>query len=373
MALTLEKITTIIARSLRITPTELYEAFAPATENELADIIQFRQTQLGKSIAWQDEAYLRWRYDFSGNLTSPLNRLWRVKINGELLGLIGLDYVQLNCRGERIDASNPLDLVVLAKLDGLGLGVWMSLVLQQDNGLMFAMGATKSSKTIVQKLFTPMADLGSWKYLLHSSRYLHKKVHPLLLPIAAKCVDTVLNLTRKWLGRGKKKPWQIAPVLNFTLHAQQLDALMDSYKDTLWVLRQRSADFLQWRFLTNPRRQYNALGLFHEGLLAGYAVYHIKGKSHLHIDDLFTAANNLKGLQALVVALLEIASLASVDLVCFTAHNELWQTLMIPMGFTFREDAHLFGVAVKDSELQAHFIDPTRWWVTSCDTHSEGF
>ncbi len=373
MALTLEKITTIIARSLSITPVELYEAFAPANETDLPDIILFRQGQLGKSIAWQDEAYLRWRYDFSGNLTGPVNRLWLLKINSEILGMIGLDYVQLNCRGERIDASNPLDLVVLAKLDGLGLGVWMSMVLQQVNGLMFAMGATKSSRTIVQKLFTPMADLGSWKYLLHSSRYLHKKIHPVLLPLVAKCVDTALAMTRKWLGRGKKKHWQLAPVLNFSLHGPQLETLMESYRDTLWIMRHRSADFLQWRFLTNPRRQYNALGLFHEGLLAGYAVYHIKGQSHLHIDDLFDAAGNLKGLQAMVVALLEIASAASVDLVCFTAHNELWQTLMIPLGFTFREDAHLFGVAVKDSELQADFIDPARWWVTSCDTHSEGF
>ena len=68
-----------------------------------------------------------------------------MKLNGAILGLIGLDYVQLNCRGERIDATNPLDLVVLAKLDGLGLGDGMSLVLQQDNSLMFAMGATKKA------------------------------------------------------------------------------------------------------------------------------------------------------------------------------------------------------------------------------------
>ena len=80
--------------------------------------------------------------------------------------------------------------------------------------------------------------------------------------------------------------------------------------------------------------------------------YHIKDQSHLHIDDLFTAANNIKGLQALVVALLEIASVACVDLVCFTAHNELWQTLMIPMGFTFRDDGHLFGVAVKTANYK---------------------
>ncbi len=373
MALTLEKITTIIARSLSISPTELYEAFAPANEIDLPAILEFRQTQLGKSISWQDEAYLHWRFDFSGNTTAPLSRLWRLKLNGEIVGLIGLDHVQLSCRGERITASNPLDLMVAARLDGLGLGVWMSLVLQRENSLMFAMGATKSSKVIVEKLFTPMPELGSWKYLLKSSRFLRKKIHPRLLPLAAKCVDTALNLYRRFLSRGKKKSWQIAPVVNFTQHGEQLDALMDSYKDTLWILRQRTAEFLQWRFLTNPRRAYNALGLFQGGVLAGYAVYHIKDKSHLHIDDLFAAANNLKGLQALVVSLLEVASAASVDLVCFTAHNPLWQTLMIPLGFTFREDAHLFGVAVQDSELQADFIDPTRWWVTSCDTHSEGF
>ena len=110
--------------------------------------------------------------------------------------------------------------------------------------------------------------------------------------------------------------------------------------------------FSAMAFLTNPRRQYNALGLFQDGLLAGFAVYHIKDQSHLHIDDLFTAANNIKGLQALVVALLEIASVACVDLVCFTAHNELWQTLMIPMGFTFRDDGHLFGVAVKTANYK---------------------
>jgi hypothetical protein len=373
MALTLEKITKIIARNLALSPAELYDSFSPANELDIPAVINFRQAHLGKSIAWQDDAYLRWRYDFSGNLTAALNRLWLLKVEGEILGIIGLDYVQLSCRGERINAANPLDLLVDIKWDGLGVGVWMTMVLQHDYSLMFAMGATKSSKALVQKLFTPMPDLGNWKYLLNSSRYLHKKIHPLLLPLAAKCVDTGLSVARKWLGRGKTKPWQLAPVLNFALHSSQLDALMDTYQDTLWILRQRSADFLQWRFLTNPRRHYDALGLFKDGSLAGYAIYHIKERSHLHIDDLFTASNNLPGLQALIVTLLEIASAEGVDLVSFTAHNELWQTLMIPLGFTFREDGHLFGVAVQDSELQAHFIDPSRWWVTSCDTHSEGF
>lgn len=373
MALALDKITKIIAHSLGLPPAAMREAFAPAREQDIPAVINFRREYLGKHIYWHDEAYLRWRYDFSGTVSGALNRLLLFKVNGEILGMIGLDAVQLSCRGERIEAANPLDLLVAAKVDGIGLGVWMSTVLLHEHSLMFAMGATKSSRSIVEKLFTPMPDLGSWKHLLNSSRYLHKKIHPWLLPMASLAVDLAMVATRKWIGRGKKKPWQLSPVLNFTLHANELDGLMNSYRDSLWIMRQRSAEFLQWRFLTNPRRQYHALGLFKEGLLVGYAVYHVKEHSHLHIDDLFAAEHNLKGMQALVVALLEMASSFKVDLVSFTAHDELWQTCLIPLGFTFRDDKHLFGVAVQDAQLQAHFLDPVRWWVTSCDTHSEGF
>lgn len=373
MVIALEKITKIIARHFNVTPVALYESFAPARESDLPAIIAFRQERLSKSIAWQDDAYLRWRYDFSCSVSTELNRLMLFKINGEILGLIGVDFAALVCRGERIAAFNPLDLLVASHVDGLGLGVWMSSVLLRDHSLMFAMGASSSARTIVQKSFTPMPDLGCWKYLLKSSRYLNKKIHPLLLPIITRCVDLGLVVARKWLARGKKKDWQFAPVLNFSLHAGALEQLVGSYRDSLWIMRLRSAEFLQWRFLINPRRQYQALGLFKDGVLVGYAVYHIKDHSHLHVDDLFAASDNLTGKQALMVRLLEIASRAKVDLLSFTAHNELWQTCLIPLGFTFRDDGHLFGVAVHDPQLQAHFIDPKHWWVTSADTHSEGF
>ncbi|MEY4589864.1 MAG: hypothetical protein RL497_1940 [Pseudomonadota bacterium] len=373
MVLSFEKISKLIARSLSITPEALKEAFAPALDADMSAIKAFRQEYLGRHIAWQDETYLRWRYDFSGNRTAALNRLWIIKIDGEILGMIGLDYAEFTCQCERIDAYNPLDLLVCTRLDGLGLGVWMSMVLAQEYELLFAMGATKHSKVIVQKLFTPMPDLGSWKYLLRSSRYLQARIPPFILPMVAAVVDLGLGLKRKWITCGKKHTGQFAPLEHFAAHAPALETLINSYNQTHWIMRKRSADFLDWRFMRNPRRTYQALGLLCSGELSAYAIYHIKDQTVLHIDDLFAASGDLKGLQALLASLLEIACAANVSVVSFTAHNETWQHLLIPFGFTFRDDGHLFGVAVKDHELQAHLLSPPHWWVTSCDTHSEGF
>ena len=76
------------------------------------------------------------------------------------------------------------------------------------------------------------------------------------------------------VGARQKKPWHIAPVLNFFLARPAARCTNGQLKDTFVDFAPTLGGFSAMAFLTNPRRQYNALGLFQDGLLAGFAVPH---------------------------------------------------------------------------------------------------
>jgi hypothetical protein len=154
VSLSYDKVTRIIAKALSITPEFLRQSFAPATLDELPQIVQFRHDFSRAGDKWHDENYLRWRYDFSPLIPlqeNKSNRLWRVKIDNKILGVIGLDFAEFYYQGEIKTLHNPLDLLVSTDVDGLGFGVWMSLALEQEYPFLFGRYASLteySEKTI---------------------------------------------------------------------------------------------------------------------------------------------------------------------------------------------------------------------------------
>lgn len=374
--LSYDKVTRVIAKSLNMTPESLRDSFAPATQDELPSILQFRQQFSHANMRWKDEDYLVWRYDFSP-VTSiqddKKNRLWRVKIDNDIIGVIGLDYAEFLFRGEIKVLRNPLDLLVRTDMDGLGFGVWMSLVLEQHYPFLFAMGATRHSHSIVKKLFHPMPDMGAWKLLLDTRQFIAKKVNnPLLQWLLSKSLNFYFKINLILKKSGHDTECEIKPLTNFSPFDSDLQQLHADYQGLDLLMRHRNARFLNWRFINNPRRHYSVMAAFVDGKLKAYATYHINQKNYLEIDDLFSSAGNQGYLVSLLYALIELAREKNCSLISFVAHANVWQASLKKSGFKWRDDGHLFSIFINDASHD-QFKSIELWLLTSADTHSEGF
>lgn len=376
MSLSYEKVTRIIAKALSITPESLHESFAPAALDELPQIVQFRHDFSHAGDKWHDENYLRWRYDFSPLISlqeNKSNRLWRVKIDNKILGIIGLDFAEFYYQGEIKILHNPLDLLVSTDVDGLGFGVWMSLALEQESPFLFAMGATRHSQSILKKLFHPMPDLGAWKLLINTQSFVARKIkNPMLQILVSKSLNIYERFSIAIKLLGKTADCELKEIEEFHPFVIELQEINSSYQHQDLLFRYRSADFLNWRFLHNPRRQYIALGAFAKGQLKAFTVYHID-KNHLDIDDLWAAANDQSYLLSLLAELIQIARTKNLHLITFIAHSHLWESALQTASFRWRDDGHLFSVYINDAELLNKFKNVEHWLLTSVDTHSEGF
>lgn len=376
MSLSYDKVTRIIAKSLNMTPETLRDSFAPASQEDLPLILQLRQQYSHAGLKWNDQEYLLWRYDFSPFVSfvdDKKNRLWRVKINNEIIGVIGLDYAEFLYQGELKTLHNPLDLLVRTDMDGLGFGVWMSLVLEQHYPFLFAMGATRHSQGIVKKLFHPMPDMGAWKMLLNTHGFIAKKIKnrflQLLLSHPLNLYLRVNVFLKKW---GTEAACEVKPVTDFTPFDNDLQEIGKTYRDLDLLMRYKNAQFLNWRFINNPRRQYSVLAALNSNQLKAYAVYHFNHKNYLEIDDLFTVADNPGYLISLLSSLVRIARENNAVMLTFISHATCWQTILRKSGFTWRDDGHLFSVFISDPS-QEQFKQIEHWLLTSADTHSEGF
>lgn len=371
-----DKITRILARALTKTPEELRAAFSPAHQDEFDSILQFRQQNMDGHIKWDDAAYLRWRYDFVSDtysVSDKKNRLWRVKIDDKILAIIGVDYAEFYTAGKIEDWRNPLDLLVGSEVDGLGLGVWMSLVLEQEYPRLFAMGATRHSQSIVKKLFHSMPDMGAWKLILNAQTVIARRLtNPVVSWFLSRLVNFYLKVALQIKLSSNTSDIKIQPIQSFISYSNDLHELHLSYAKSNLRLHHRSSNFLDWRFIHNARRRYHCLGAFSKEKLVGYAVYHQSSRAHLEVDDIFIEDQNSKNLTALISSLINLAYQEKLPIISFIAHQHLLSSPLKKIGFRWRDDGHLFSIYL-DKDQPESIAKIENWYLTSIDTHSEGF
>jgi hypothetical protein len=258
-------------------------------------------------------------------------------------------------------------------MDGLGFGVWMSLVLEQHYPFLFAMGATRHSQGIVKKLFHPMPDMGAWKLLLDTRQFIAKKTkNPLLQWLLSKSLNLYLKINLSFKRLVHNTQCEVRHLTDFSPFDTDLQLLNGSYQDLDLLMRHRDAQFLNWRFIKNPRRHYSVMAVFADGELKAYAVYHFNQKKYLEIDDLFASADDHRYLFNMLFELIALARKNKSGLISFVAHANLWQSTLKKSGFKWRDDGHLFSIFINDSS-QDQFKSIELWLLTSADTHSEGF
>ena len=386
------RITRALAKSLGYSPDELMSAFAPAVESDYEAIIAFRRKHLGDHESWNDETYIRWRYAFSDgeSTANSRNRVWLVKLDDRILGMIGVQHAELVIGDRRLAAIHPMDLLVDASVAGGGLGAWVTLALNQKYDIVLVIGANKNSATIVQRIFHPMPSRQVWKMALNAQWLLDRFVlGRFAVPsrfaalgrfVKARSLSCLIGALLNPLLRAVSNI-KLAAYRRNGLRAEFLDRFPDAVENLSesqkgqFFYRYRDAGFLNWKFAENPNVAYQRLGFYRDGELVGYVVYRLSGSgsaSKADVEDFFWLEDDggESGLpEAMFAELIGRLRDSRVGLVKVSSYGARATTAMERLGFVFREENLLFSLSCNVAELESVIYNADNWFLTEADAH----
>lgn len=375
----------IIAKCLGLTSSEFIGAFQPASGSEIDDILAFRQSNLHIPVTWDDKQYLIWRYKFDSNENSNAaisNCLWRIKIKGEILGLIGVQYFPLLFNGDYLKAFSPLDLLVVKRMDGYGLGAWMNSAIKEKYPSLVVVGATKKSKVLLRRLFHPMPDLQMWKIPLSIKGFLinHTK-NNFVTKTACTIVDPIIRtfyqlLSRRYMGKGLTM--ESAPCF-----PNAIDDLAESWKASDVIIQERRSVFLNEKFFNNPSKNYELILIKDREEIVGYSLFYSyfsdenQQNESLIVDFFWSRKQEYLSDDQLINHLLAttVNYLISKEtkLICLVSYNWLESEIFKRHGFFMRLEPLQFAVHTNDPSLELAQYDPNNWFLTATALHGDDY
>jgi len=385
MKLSFERINTLLAKALRIEPHLLKSSFRPATEKDFDDIVKFRRDYFDEELPWNDGAYLRWRYDFSDSESENRNIFWILEIDGDLLGVIGTECLELVVGREVKEAHHPLDILVKPEFNGLGIGAWLSLAINEKYNIILAVTANENSKSLFNRAYHPMPYLSTWKLMIKSENLVRKHIKsPTLVTFISALFDQILSL-RRLIARRASLP-NDAEIKTIERFSDEINEWRLSGTHSPGVYRLRSAKFLNWRFVDNPRRGHEIIGLYVNDNLIAYIVYHVwhspKQQGVLAgIDDFFWNSDKIEDLgfkcenvlNLLITRATESMQRRNATVIIISFYGKMIESILRSMSFVDRSGEDVFGVSTQIDSFKNIIYDESTWFLTDADTHGESF
>lgn len=249
-ALPIEKTARLVARALGCTPQDLAAGLRPARADDLPAVLELRKQVIGNGLNWDDEAYLRWRYQF-GTPGAGLATCWVCTQGDRLLGMIGVEPVHLQAGEQACDAHVTMDIMVRPELDGIGLGVWVNQAICERLGCVLAVGSNPNSRGVIARTFEPLPDRRSYTHPLNFGHFMAKRLSQgwlaALASWAATTAMVLFRLTTLWLA---SSTIHVAPAHEL---GAEVALLLARSQRTRRVEVARSAKGLGQRLLRNPR------------------------------------------------------------------------------------------------------------------------
>lgn len=237
---------------------ELEAAFEQATLADIPQLMSLRSEVLGRELTWDDDAYLRWRY-FERGEGAPDNALWVFRDrDGGVLGTLAVEPLQLHLAGELCPAFRYMDVMVRPRMNGLGLGAFMNLVLQRRYPVGMVVGATRDSYNLIRRVFRALPERHSWKALIRSEDYLQRNAPRLSrFPGMKALFNSALDLRRRSFDLRRSSKVKIEPLEDPLTETVGIAALDESLARSGACFQRRTAAYFRWRYLGNPRRRYS--------------------------------------------------------------------------------------------------------------------
>lgn len=375
--------TRVLAKRLGCSHEQMLQGWAPAQAEDLDAVVAWRVENQPEELPRDDRRYLRWRYNFGDN-AQPGNHksyLWLLKIDGDILGMMGAQHHRLHAAGMHRDIAYPLDLLVRKDLNGSGLGAWINLAMQDNYPILLVIGGgTRESAGLIRRLFRVMPDRKTWKLPVSTEGTLRRLLHNNALARGLSAVaDPLLSLSRSL----HRSAWQARSIRLQAVDRfpEEIAELTGAWpKDDIYL--ERSADFLNWRFIDNPGIDYQALLVYRQQQLIGYVVYQLYNsvenkQIQAAIDDVIWRREGSEAEQQALLRQMLAASIRHIiageaRLVTFASYGTQTEKALQQLGFRRREDGQTFAIysALPDDE---YLFQAERWYLSSAEAHGPNF
>jgi hypothetical protein len=370
-----ENLVPYVSQAFGLTPDELEGAYRPATESDLPRILALRR-DVTRDMWWDDGAFVRWRY-FGRRTSDGAIPYWVFELRGEIIGACGLEPVILVVDGNAVHAARTMDIMVRPDIEGRGLGTFMNLALFRQFPITLVTGSNRSSHELLSRMFHHTLDLVFWKTLITSRELVNERLSagPLSGVITAGA-DLVLGILRRRHRTAPPTGLQIRPLARFD---GDVDALSQSFEQPGRIIVRRNADYLNWRFIENPRCRYRVFGAFADGTLEGYMVTRFNvarpnPRREGEIVDWLArgAAAPDSPLPALVMAAVDDLASAGAGFVTCAAYGAEIEAAADANGFWFREGQRIpFFVRASSATLHKRLASAPGWFLTRGDLDVE--
>jgi hypothetical protein len=363
-----------VGQAFGMTAEELDGAFRPAVDADLPAVLELRRA-VGGEVWWNDEAFVRWRY-FERRAPDGTVPYWVFKHRGEILGACGLEPIVLAVDGDPVHAIRSMDIMVHPGVDGRGLGMFMNLVLFREFPIILVTGSNASSHQLLSRMFHHTLDLVFWKTLINSKEVVERLKAGPLSPAIAAGANVVLRVMRR---RRRTPPPDGTEIRRLESFDEGVNALAARFEQPGRIIVRRSADYLTWRFIQNPRCRYRVFGAFAGGNLQGYVVTRLNvarpnPRREGEIVDWLSggAADPASPLPALLTAAVDDLVGAGAGLVSCAAHGAEIEAAANTTGFRFREGQRIpFFVRAQSSSVHRRLSSAPGWFLTRGDLDVE--
>jgi len=213
-----------------------------------------------------------WKWKFEQNPFQPPGHpfIYVVEKGGEIAGAVSLLPVPFQIEQQRLPFYWGTDLMAHPRFQGLGIGKTLYRYLSEKHEIVMSIGATEAAfKLLVKK--TAWFKMSGFKRLscyLDPAPYLRKRI-----PLAGR-IPGVLSrlLLRPVLAKPRHGAHATDSLRKITEIGPEFDRLWDEVEPYFPVSVCRTRQYLQWRYQSEPHKNYVCHGLFQKKKLLGFFV-----------------------------------------------------------------------------------------------------
>jgi len=273
--------TSLVSRGLGVTPSLLIDSFGPASQADLLDIVSMRAANRGAATPWDDEAYLRWRYQLDCT-KSGWGQLYVLRHHRQIIGLIGTELITLDVEGRQRSGQRVQDILIAPHTRDSGLGLWLKQAVFRDGDFTMTVGCNANSIGTVRRIYDSVARRETHVMPLDISSLLRRRLgnRSWVEPLA-----TIGNTAaRLWRSGHQLRGWRGARLELADRFTDEMLAGLQGQKNTSQISMARQADHLNWRMINNPRARYRVSTAWINDRCIGYTAASVTndlgGSSH---------------------------------------------------------------------------------------------
>jgi GNAT superfamily N-acetyltransferase len=318
-----------------------------------------------------ESSRLRWEWQYRRNPNNPLGTpvIWIAREGPTIIGQYATMPVRLWVRGQEVDASWGMDVMVAPERQRQGIGEVLFRTWDRHTGASLGLGLSESSHRLFQKLRWP--EPGPIPcFIKPLTRRAFKRPH---WPEAVNDLVSALTVPLiKVMARTLPLRAEIEVIRRFP---PECTALWQRLAPKFDFAVRRDAQYLNWKYIEAPHVRYSVAALRRDGRFEGYAVYRHRQEPRGRVTslvDFLVDPSDEAGLKTLLRWVDREARVEDSDKVRTFALHTGFRRLLRKSGYFNVKSTMEFTVKVNGVHVPPDFYKHTdRWHVTLGDSDQD--